>query len=105
MAAPAHQNQTPDLSANKTSFYDWNSQSWLSTSPITNPCFTMTASASYNDGTTATVSLSASSATVANPTIYYTIDGSTPTTASHRPLQIQEHLVSQNDYCKSLCED
>ncbi len=75
-------NQTPDLSANKTSFYDWNSQSWLSTSPITNPCFTMTASASYNDGTTATVSLSASSATVANPTIYYTIDGSTPTTAS-----------------------
>lgn len=77
-------NQTADLTASSTSYYDWATQSWLTTAPaISNPCLTVSpAGGTFSAGSNVSVSLSATSTADTAPKIYYTTDGSVPTTSS-----------------------
>ena len=76
-------NQTPDLIASANAWYDWTS-GWLTTVPtISNPCLTITPQGgTYAAGTNVPISLSATATNDANPIIYYTTDGTEPTTNS-----------------------
>ena len=76
-------NQTVDLSATTDSWYNYATSSWITQpSDFTTPCLTIApVGGIFNTGTTINVDL------VANdnngvPKIYYTLDGSTPTTNS-----------------------
>ena len=77
-------NQTPDLSANGTSYYDGTTQTWLTTPPlISNPCLTISpAGGIFASGTSVNVVLSTTDSTDPNPTIYYTTNGSNPAISS-----------------------
>ena len=77
-------NQTADLTANDDSWYDAATSSWISAPTNTGgPCLSISPiGGNFVTGNTVTVTLSATDITDANPTIYYTLDGSTPTTSS-----------------------
>lgn len=76
-------NQTADLTANTTSWYDW-TNGWLTTAPtLDNPCLVISPQGgTYSIGQNVSVSLSATDPTDANVKIYYTTDGTTPNTSS-----------------------
>jgi len=77
-------NQTPDLTASTESWYEWGT-GWLSSSPIIDdPCLTINpAGGTYTTGNNVNVALTASSTINGNRTIYYTTDGTIPTTSSN----------------------
>ena len=73
-------NQTADLNANSTSYYDGTSQTWLSNPPtISNPCLKISpAGGTFANGTSVNVTLNVTDTTDPNPVIYYTTNGSIP---------------------------
>jgi hypothetical protein len=77
-------NQTADLSANSTAYYDGQTQKWLTTPPIIgNPCLKISpVGGTFTNGTNLNVSLTTRDSTDINPVIYYTTNGSIPTTSS-----------------------
>jgi hypothetical protein len=92
-------NQTADLTANNTAYYDWTS-GWLSSSPsITSPCLTISPSGgTFAAGSTVSVQLQANDTVDPAPAIYYTTDGSTPSLSSSNftgtgTLAIQSNTV------------
>lgn len=77
-------NQTPDLTANTNSWYEWGT-GWLTSAPtIDDPCLTINpAGGTFAQGDNVSVTLSALSSISGDRIIYYTTDGSTPTTSSN----------------------
>lgn len=100
-------NQTADLTANATSYYDWATQAWLAIAPtISNPCLTISpAGGTFATGNVVNVSLTATDTTDANPMIYYTTDGSTPTTASSTFTQSGNINISTNTTLKAFAKN
>jgi hypothetical protein len=76
--------QTADLFANGNAWYDYATSSWVN--PALNPyqpCVTISpVGGTFPSGNTVNVTITATDADDPNPTIYYTTDGSTPTTTS-----------------------
>ncbi|RNC86454.1 MAG: starch-binding protein [Winogradskyella sp.] len=76
-------NQTVDLSASGEAYYEWDSMSWISNPNITQPCLTINPlGGTFANGSTVDVTVTATDSSFPNPTIYYTIDGTEPTTSS-----------------------
>lgn len=74
--------QTADLTANTDAWYDGVTSAWV-TGVSTGPCLQISpAGGSFITGETVNVTLTASDGSDANPKIYYTIDGSVPSTSS-----------------------
>ncbi|MEY8847607.1 starch-binding protein [Psychroserpens sp. XS_ASV72] len=86
-------NQTADLSASGDAYYEWDSMSWISNPNISEPCLVIDPlGGTFSNGSTVDVTLTAIDSTDPNPIIYYTTDGSTPTTSSlsgSSPLALQ----------------
>ncbi|WP_310556588.1 starch-binding protein [Flavobacterium sp.] len=77
-------NQTADLTASANGWYNFTTSSWI-TEPtnFNTPCLSVTpVGGTFNANTTVNVNLSAKDNASPAPTIYYTLDGSTPTTSS-----------------------
>lgn len=100
-------NQTADLTANGTAYYDWATQTWLSTPPtISNPCLTVSpAGGSFATGNTVTVTLSATDTTDVNPVIYYTTDGTIPNDASAHFTKTGTVNISTNTTLKTVAKN
>jgi glycosidase len=101
-------NQTGNLTVNATSYYDWASQSWLTNPPtLNNPCLTISpVGGTFASGTTVDVTLSAQDSNDASPKIYYTTDGSTPTTSS--PYFVKNgviNIISSNTTIKAFAHN
>ena len=76
-------NQTIDLFAESNAYYVWGS-GWVETPiDLENPCLTVSPpGGSFVSGSNVEVSLAATSTEVGDVTIYYTLDGSTPSVSS-----------------------
>ncbi len=77
-------NQTPDLTVSAEAWYEWGT-GWLSTAPnISFPCLSITPQGgNFSTGQNIPVSLTAIDTAENGVNIYYTIDGSEPTSASN----------------------
>lgn len=100
-------NQTADLTANGTAYYDWATQSWLSTPPtISNPCLTVSpAGGNYSNGTNVLVNLKATDTTDANPVIYYTTNGTTPNDTSSSFVSNGMVSITTNTTLKAVAKN
>lgn len=100
-------NQTADLTANGTAYYDWTTQSWLSTPPtISNPCLTISpAGGTYSNGTNVLVNLKATDTTDANPVIYYTTNGTTPNDTSSSFVSNGMVSITTNTTLKAVAKN
>lgn len=100
-------NQTADLTANGTAYYDWATQSWLSTSPtISNPCLTVSpAGGTFSNGTNVLVNLKATDTTDANPVIYYTTNGTTPNDTSSSFVSNGMVSITTNTTLKAVAKN
>jgi Starch-binding module 26/Chitobiase/beta-hexosaminidase C-terminal domain/Glycosyl hydrolase family 57/Secretion system C-terminal sorting domain len=77
-------NQTLDLTANANGWYNFATSSWIpEPANFNTPCLSITpVGGTFNAGTNLNVVLTAKDNSDPNPVIYYTLDGSTPTTTS-----------------------
>jgi Starch-binding module 26/Secretion system C-terminal sorting domain/Glycosyl hydrolase family 57/Chitobiase/beta-hexosaminidase C-terminal domain len=76
--------QTANLTASANAWYDFATSTWIPEPAGFNiPCLAIAPTGgTFNAGTTVNVILKASDSTDPNPVIYYTLDGSTPSTSS-----------------------
>ncbi|SEG37267.1 Por secretion system C-terminal sorting domain-containing protein [Halpernia humi] len=100
-------NQTADLSANGTAYYDGTTNTWLSTPPtISNPCLKISPSGgTFASGTPVNVVLSATDSTDPNPTIYYTTNGTEPSVFSSSFTGNGNLSISANTTLKAFAKN
>ncbi len=76
-------NQTADLTASGEAYYDWDTMAWISNPNITEPCLIISpVGGTFSNGSIVDVNISVTDSSDPNPIIYYTTDGSDPTTSS-----------------------
>ncbi|WP_370392188.1 starch-binding protein [uncultured Winogradskyella sp.] len=93
--------QSPDLVANSDSYYDWDSASWVSNPDINSPCLSISPpGGTYPIGTSIEVIIE-----VENATIFYTTDGSEPTTSSASATNSVIIPISSNTTIKAFAQD
>jgi glycosidase len=96
-------NQTPDLNRSASGYYD---NGWLTTTPtITgNPSINVSPAGPQTSGSPINVSVSAVACS-GNPTIYYTLDGSTPTLSSQSGASPLNLTMNQTTTLKCFSRD
>jgi hypothetical protein len=100
-------NKTADLTRSTTGWYK--DGVWYNTNPETGtnaaPVLTVSPAGPYSSSTAVTVTLSATDDSGIAPTIYYTIDGSTPTTSSLSASGSKTLQVSSTTTLKAFASD
>jgi len=98
-------NQTADLYVDGEAWYDW-SLGWVSPQNLSNPTITITPlQENYTVGDTVNILISAKDNTDANPVIYYTLDGSTPTILSTSAIKSVSFNITKNTDVNAFAED